>query len=131
MPGPRKALTVCAWTILLFAVSLGVADALIAPTPAPRQPDFIDTVLASRAVVAAIRIAIIFAAIFLVLSVLALIARRQWLIRVGPVEVQKMSDMDAENQRLGERLRTADKVIEDLKRRAEYTQQLLDREQGR
>jgi hypothetical protein len=70
--------------LVLFAAAVyAIGDAAFAPTPVPKQPGFIDTVLGSRAVVAAIRLAIIFAGIFVVVSVVALIARGQWLTRVG------------------------------------------------
>ncbi|HEU5061990.1 MAG TPA: hypothetical protein VFT79_02415 [Solirubrobacterales bacterium] len=102
------------WVALTVVISLAIADALLAPTPAPGQPDFIDTIIASKAVVVAIRVAIVFAAVFLVLSVIALIVRRQWLTRVGPVEVEKVSDLDAKNGRLEEKLERAKQKIADL-----------------
>lgn len=106
------------WVALILVVSLAVSDAAIAPTPVPKQPDFIDTLLASRAVVVAIRIAIIFAAVFVALSVIALIARRQWLTRVGPVEVSgKVSDLDVENRRLAKEIEEANRVIEELEQK--------------
>lgn len=103
-----------AWIALTLVISLAIADAVLAPTPAPGQPDFIDTVLASRAVVAAVRIAIVFAALFVVLSVAALIVRRQWLARIGPVEVEKVSDLEGENHRLEEELEKANRIIKSL-----------------
>ena len=47
----------------------------------------VDAVLASRMVVAAIRLAIVFAGGFVVLSVIALVGQRRWLTKVGPVQV--------------------------------------------
>jgi hypothetical protein len=116
------------WIALVLVVTLGVGDAALAPMPAPMQPDFIDTVLASRAVVVAIRIAIVFAALFLVLSVAALIVRRQWLTRVGPVEVEKVEVLDAKSEDFGERLRRADQAIKVLEEKVAYARQLIDRE---
>jgi hypothetical protein len=109
-------------------MTLAVGDAVLAPAPTPSQPDFIDTVFASRAVVAAIRIAIVFAALFLVLSVAALIVRRQWLTRVGPVEVEKVEVLDAKSEDFGERLRRADQAIKALEEKVAYARQLIDRE---
>jgi ABC-type protease/lipase transport system fused ATPase/permease subunit len=102
---------------VLFAGGVyAIADAVLAPTPPAQRPGFIDTVLASRAVVAAIRLAIIFAAVFIVVSVVALIGRGQWLIRVGPVQVsEQVSDIDAENQRLRASLDNAQEIIDDLR----------------
>jgi hypothetical protein len=95
----------------------------------PWASGFIDTILASRAVVVAVRIAIIFAVVFVVLSVVALIARRQWLARVGPVEVEKVSGLAAENQRLEDELEIANQMVESLKRQAARSQQVIEGEQ--
>ena len=120
-----------AWIALILVVSLAIADAVLSPAPMSKQSNFIDTFLASKAVVAAIRIAIIFAALFVVLSVLALIVRRQWLTRVGPVEVSdRVFGLSAENQRLEERLADANQTIENLERSAASSQRLIDREKG-
>jgi hypothetical protein len=69
--------------IVALAGSYAIGDAVVAPAPAPAEPGFIDTVLGSRAVVAAIRIAIVFTAA----SVVALMKRGRWLSRIGPVHV--------------------------------------------
>ncbi|HEX6153508.1 MAG TPA: hypothetical protein VFZ19_08310 [Solirubrobacterales bacterium] len=117
------------FTALILVISLAIADAVLAPAPAPEQPDFIDAVFASRAVVAAIRIAIVFAALFVALSVTALIAQRRWLTRLGPVEVsEEVSNFRAEIQRLEEDLGVAHEVIEALEGQDAHTQQLVDRE---
>lgn len=123
-------MAICGWTALLFVTSLGITDAMLAPAPAPSQPDFIDTILASRAVVVAIRVAVVFAAIFIALSVVALIARRQWLTRVGPVEVEEMSSLDAENRHLEERLEAVQDAVDLLEGRAAYAQRVVDKGEG-
>jgi ABC-type multidrug transport system fused ATPase/permease subunit len=113
--------------ILFGAAVYAIGDAVFAPTPVPASPGFIDTVLASRAVVAAIRLAIIFAGAFIVISVVALIARRQWLIKVGPVQVsEQVSDLDAENRRLKESLENARETIDNLKQDLAESNYLLD-----
>jgi hypothetical protein len=103
--------------VVLFAGgAYAIADAVLAPTPTAQNPGFIDAVLASRAVVAAIRLAIIFAAAFVVVSVVALIARGQWLTRVGPVQVsEQVSDIDAENRRLTKSLDSTREVVDNLR----------------
>jgi hypothetical protein len=77
----RLPLTFAAVPVLFVALG----DAVFAPTPSSEHPGFIDTLLGSHAVIVAIRLAIISAAAFVVISILALIKRRQWLIRVGSV----------------------------------------------
>jgi hypothetical protein len=100
--------------ILLLAAAgiYAIGDAVLAPTPAPEHPGFVDAVLASRAVMAAIRLAIIFAAAFVVGSVVALAGQERWLTRVGPVEV---SDLDAVNQRRGGEIAEARETIAKLR----------------
>jgi ABC-type multidrug transport system fused ATPase/permease subunit len=113
--------------VLFAAAVYAIGDAVLAPTPVAKSPGFIDTVLASRSVVAAIRLAIIFAGVFVVISVVALIARRQWLTRVGPLQVsEQVSDIDAENQRLKESLENARETIDNLKQDLAETNYVLD-----
>jgi hypothetical protein len=88
-------LAVPALLVLFAAGTYAVGDAVLAPAPAPDHPGFVDTVLGSRAVVVAVRLAVISGGVFVVVSVVALIARGQWLTRVGPVHVS-----DVDNQRL-------------------------------
>lgn len=111
--------------LVLFAAAIvAIGDAVLAPTPTPTHPGFVDTVLGSRAVVAAIRLAIIFAGVFVVVSVVALIARGQWLTKVGPVQV---SDGDSGSRRLGGSLGKADETIDSLRQATEEVNDLLDR----
>jgi hypothetical protein len=103
------------YVALIFVAALAIVDAVLAPTPTSKEPDFIDTILASMAAVAAIRIALIFAAAFVVLSVIALIAQRRWLVRVGPLEVSdRVSDLDAESRCLEKEIEETNSAIEDL-----------------
>ena len=118
--------------ILMAVLGLAAADAVLAPAPAPRDPDFIGTILASRSVVSAIRISIIFAATFVVLSVIALSVRRQWLRRIGPVEVsEEVLHLDFENRDLEARLGRAREEIEELKIDVAFAQQLIEMGYGR
>jgi len=102
--------------VLFAAAAFAIGDAVLAPAPTPDDPGFVDTVLGSRAVVAAIRLAVIFAGIFVIVSVVALIARGQWLTRVGPVHVsERVSDVEAENRRLEKLLEKTDETVEDMR----------------
>jgi hypothetical protein len=102
--------------VLAAAAVYAAGDAILAPRPTPTSPGFVDTLLASRAVVAAIRVAIIAASCFVVASVVALTRKGRWLTRVGPAEVSELSDLGAENQQLKELLEVADNTIHNLKR---------------
>ncbi|HET7122405.1 MAG TPA: hypothetical protein VFI17_14280 [Solirubrobacterales bacterium] len=113
--------------LLVVPVSYAIGDAVLAPTPVPAHPSFIDTVLASRAVVAAIRLAIIFAAAFVVASVVALTGRRQWLTRVGPVQVsERVSDLVDENERLKKSIDTMRVTVDNLEQDVARSSRLLD-----
>jgi uncharacterized protein YlxW (UPF0749 family) len=119
--------------VLFAAMTYAIGEAVLAPVPAPKEPGFVDTVLGSRAVVAAIRVAIIFAAAFVVLSVVALAAKGQWLVRVGPVQVsERVSSLRAENRRLKRQLEENKATMDDLEREVAECNCLLYREiQGR
>jgi hypothetical protein len=111
----RRSLKWLGLTVLIVAATYAVADAIFAPAPLSRSPGFVETVLASRAVVAAVRIAVIVAAAFLVVSVVALISKRQWPTRIGPVHLrEEMSGQEAENGQLRRALEIAETTIDDL-----------------
>jgi hypothetical protein len=102
---------------VIVVAAYAVGDAILAPAPISRSPSFVETVLASRAVVAAVRIAVDFSAAFVVVSVVALTAKRQWPTRIGPVHIQEdVSGQEVENGRLRSSLIVAEATIEDLKR---------------
>jgi len=104
--------------VLAGLAAYATGDALFAPRAAPKSPDFVDTLLASRAVIAAIRVAIVAASGFVVASIIALVARGQWLTRVGPVQVSdRFSDLKAENLELTEALLSACETITGLRGR--------------
>ncbi len=114
--------------VILFAAGLyAVGDAVLTGAPSSKNPGFVDGVLASGAVLAAVRLAIIAAAAYVVTSVAALMGRRQWLTRVGPVEVSaRVLDLKAENTTLEEMLAGAEARIEDLDERLATTEDALD-----
>jgi hypothetical protein len=126
----RLGLLVVVPTLLVFfgAAVFAVGDAVLAPAPAPNHPAFVDTVLGSRAVVAAIRLAIIFAGAFVVVSVVALIARGQWLTKVGPVEVSApVAEVRTENQRLEELLAKADETVDGMRQAMGEGRDMIER----
>ena len=105
--------------VLFGAAVFAIADAVLAPAPTADHPGFVDTVLGSRAVVAAIRLAVIFAGVYVVVSVVALIARGQWLTKVGPVEVsERVSGVGAENRRLERLLEKSDETVDSMRHAA-------------
>ena len=84
--------------------------------------------LGSSTVVIGVRIAAIFAAAFFVVSVVALTVRRQWLVRVGPVEVsERVAGFNAEVERMNEMLENAMQTIDSLRYELAVSNSLLDR----
>jgi len=113
--------------ILLGLAAYALADAILADSPTPENPGFLDSVLASKAVVAAVRIAIIFGAAYVVISVVALIVRRRWLTRVGPVQVdEEVSGLVSENSYLRSALEGAGETISDLEDELRDTNDVLN-----
>ena len=114
---PRRLLFALGTIMLGVAGIFAAGDAVLAPAPISASPGFLETLLASRAVVAAVRIAAIFAAAFVVLSVVALVSRGQWPTRIGPVQIAEgVSDLGAENERLEVSLEDSRVTIENLRR---------------
>lgn len=115
--------------ILIFisiATAFAIGDAVLAPGPVPKDPGFIDTVLGSRAVVAAIRLALIFAAAFVVASVVALIARGRWLTRVGPVEVSdEVSELSLGSWQRNDLSATMEECVDALKQELAQSDRLV------
>jgi hypothetical protein len=117
--------------VLLVAGLYAIGDAVLSGAPSPKEPGFVDSLLASSAVLAALRLAIIAAASYIVISVVALVARRQWLTRVGPVEVStQVSDLETENTLLRDMLASAEARVDDLEEKLATTDDALDRALG-
>ncbi len=110
--------------ILFGAAIFAIGDAVLAPAPTPDHPAFVDTVLGSRAVIAAIRLAVIFAGVYVVVSVVALIARGQWLTKIGPVEV---SGGRSDGQRLKGSLEKADETISSIRQATGEVEEVVNR----
>ncbi|HEX5593819.1 MAG TPA: hypothetical protein VFX35_10775 [Solirubrobacterales bacterium] len=114
--------------ILLLAVVYGVADVVLTPAPISKRDGFEDLVLGSRTVVVAVRVAVIFTAAFFVASVVALMVRRQWLVRLGPVEVsERVVHLAIEGDRVEESLENAMQTIDSLRYELAMSNTLLDR----
>jgi hypothetical protein len=73
--------------LFLIAGLYATGDTLLGRAPSSQESDFLDSLIASSMVLAALRVAMIAAAGYVVISVVALVGRRQWLTRVGSVEV--------------------------------------------
>ena len=115
---------------ILFVAAAGlyaIGDAILAQTPTPEHPGFVDAVLASRAVVAAIRLAIIFAGAFVVVSVVALISQGRWLTRVGPVQV---SETKTDDRRIKEEVVYINNALDRLRQQTSGVDEALNKPPG-
>ncbi|HKG03925.1 MAG TPA: hypothetical protein VKB03_12155 [Conexibacter sp.] len=79
----------------LATVALALASAFAAlrlypdELPQARHPDLLAVVFYSRAMVFAGRVTLLCLAAFAILSIVARIVRREWLLRAGPFEVER------------------------------------------
>lgn len=123
------------WQTLIGAVVLvallaaaGFAVAQIYPTelPTTKNPSFVDNIFDSRVVILLVRVALIFAAGYIVISVVGLIVGRRWLQELGPFKASeplaRLDESAAAMERdLGEALET----IESLEQRLQESDQTL------
>jgi hypothetical protein len=74
--------------VLLGLLAAGIVFAIVGiyphRLPTERNPNFVDEIFASRVVILAARIALMFAATYVAVSVVGLIANRRWLSQLGP-----------------------------------------------
>lgn len=115
------------WQVAIGLVVLGalVAAAVLAVVQiyphkltTPKNPSFVDNVFDSRIVVLLIRVALIFAAGYIVISVVGLIIGRRWLSELGPFKASEPIERLERGAEAMERdLGGALKTIEDLEER--------------
>lgn len=89
----------------------------LVPSETPRfsNKGFIEAIFASRFVITAVRFAILAGSVFVFVSVVALIARGQWLTSAGPFRVaDSVRAIEQERDRLAAELESAVDVIEQL-----------------
>ncbi|MDP8991573.1 MAG: hypothetical protein M3N31_00695 [Actinomycetota bacterium] len=101
--------------VLVPLVWLLVRALVPSETPSFENPNFLEAVFASRLVITVVRISILFGVFYLVVSIVALVARRQWLSRVGPVQVaESVRAIEEERDRLEGALRDALQSYQEL-----------------
>ncbi len=69
---------------LVYLAVLAVIQIYPHQLPPTKNPSFVDNIFDSRVVIVIVRVALIFAAGYVVISVVALIAGRRWLSQLGP-----------------------------------------------
>jgi hypothetical protein len=123
-------------TLIGIAVLLAlVAAAVLAATqiypnklPATKNPSFVDNIFDSRVVILLIRVALIFAAGYVVISVVGLIVGRRWLAELGPFKASEpIARLEHGAEALEKDLDDALGTVEDLKQSLFESDQALAR----
>lgn len=121
----------------LAAAMLAVGSAFAAlrlyphELPQARHPDLLAVVFYSRAMVFAGRITLLCLAGFAVLSIVARIVRREWLLRAGPFEVERAAaiserERDELKEELAEARARADRLESQLQTLVERVPTTID-----
>ncbi len=91
--GALSAIAKAAGVLALAALLVGVAFAVIGIYPhglsQPKNPSFVDDIFVSPIVVLFVRIAVVFAAGYVVISVIGLILARRWIAELGPFKASE------------------------------------------
>lgn len=106
--------------LVALVAAAGLAAAQIFPSqlPTTKNPSFVDNIFDSRVVILLIRVAIIFAAGYVVISVVGLIVGRRWLAELGPFKASEpIAQLERGTEVLEEDLGDAGEDVEYLKRR--------------
>ncbi len=87
---PRLLLILLLLTAVFAALQLYPADL---PSPlGDRRGDLLATILYDQAIVFVLRVVVLCAAVFTVLSIVGRIRNREWLMRAGPFEVERTAE---------------------------------------
>ena len=118
--------------VVLLLLGAGVVFAIIGiyphKIPAAKNPSFIDDIFASRIVVLCVRIALMFAAGYIVISVVGLIIGRRWLAELGPFKASEpIARLERGAEALEKDLGGALETIEGLEERLVESDEALAR----
>ncbi len=95
------------------------------------NPSFIDNIFDSRIVILGVRVALIFAAGYIVISVVGLIIARRWLAQLGPFKASDpIARLDNNAQLLESDLQEAVDTIQDLEQRLVESDESLSKAQA-
>ena len=119
------------WPARLFAIALvgGAVAVGIGLYPnyvmVPKHPSLLDEIFQSRTIIVFVRVLMMFAAGFVVASLLARIWNRQWLSKAGPFEVSDVADLTADLDVADENLKEAEDNIATLNSRLAASDQTI------
>ncbi len=106
--------------LVLLAAGIGFAVIGIYPNKIPtiKNPSIVDNIFDSRVVILAARIALMFAAAYVAVSVVGLIASRRWLSQLGPFRASDpIARLDESGEALESDLHGALEAIQELEQR--------------
>ncbi len=76
---------------LVYVAVLAVIQIYPHQLPTTKNPSFVDSIFDSRIVILVVRVALMFAAGYIVISVVGLIVGRRWLSKLGPFKHRPQS----------------------------------------
>ena len=128
--GGRPGRAAAALVLVGVALVVVVAVRALVPAKEPRftNPSFIEVIFANRLVVTLVRVALLAAVLYIVVSVVALVSRGQWISGVGPIRVSdSVRTLEQERDRLHAALNDAVDKVETLENQLyEARDQLAD-----
>jgi hypothetical protein len=116
--------------VLLALLAAGIVFAIIGiyphKVPTGKNPSFIDNIFDSRIVILAMRIVLLFAAAYVAVSVVGLIASRRWIAELGPFKASEpLARLERGAEALEKDLADAVETIETLEQRLEDSDEAL------
>lgn len=112
------------FSALAFAVAIVVVAVFVFMQVIPRRvrsvanPSFVDNIFDNAAVLVAVRLALLAGAVYVIVSVGALIRDRRWLSQLGPFKASdQVVDLDRRAEAVQRNIRDAAETIEELNRR--------------
>ena len=103
---------------LVYAAVLAIVQIYPHKLPTTANPSFVDNIFDSRVVILVVRVALIFAAGYIVISVVGLIIGRRWLSQLGPFKASDpIARLDQSAEELESDLQEAVDTIQVLEQR--------------
>jgi hypothetical protein len=121
--------------VVLLALVVAAALAIIQIYPhklrTTANPSFVDNIFDSRVVILGVRVALIFAAGYIIISVVGLIVARRWLSQLGPFKASDpIARLDNNAQLLESDLQDAVDTIQNLEQRLVESDESLAKAQA-
>jgi uncharacterized coiled-coil protein SlyX len=113
---------------LIAAATLAVVQIYPHQLPSTKNPSFVDNIFDSRVVILVVRVALMFAAGYVVISVVGLIVGRRWLAELGPFKASEpIARLDRSTEALETDLADALETVEALEERLVESDDALGR----